>query len=71
LLLEEATIEDAVPPVDHVFPSEAEDVSVTLCPAHNVVGPFAKITGVAGTGFTVTCICELAELHPVEVLYTV
>lgn len=30
------------------------DVSVTLSPAQNVVGPEVVIEGVAGSGFTVT-----------------
>lgn len=44
----------AVDPFDQVFPLAAEEVNTTDPPSQKVVGPFGVITGVAGTGFTVT-----------------
>ena len=41
------------------------DVSVTLPPAQNVVGPPGVIVGVAGSGFTVTSVAEEAALTQV------
>ena len=38
------------------------EVSVTLPPAQNVVGPPGVIVGVAGSGFTVTTVAEEAAL---------
>ena len=53
-----------VDPVDHKLPIGSEDVSVTLPPSQNVVGPPAVIVGVEGKGFTVTFVgAEVAE-HP-------
>ena len=43
-----------VAPVDQWFPEALLEVSVTLSPAQNVVGPLGVIVGVAGSGFTVT-----------------
>jgi hypothetical protein len=52
-------------PFDQLLPLAADEVSVTLPPAQNVVGPLALIVGVGGLGFTVTAIgAELAELQP-------
>ena len=45
-----------VAPVLQVFPVALDDVSVTLPPVQNVVGPLAEIVGVAGAGFTVTVV---------------
>jgi hypothetical protein len=48
------------------------DVSVTLPPAQNVVGPPGVIVGVAGAGFTVTLVAADAALeHPLVVTTTV
>ena len=49
-----------VAPVDHTLPLAALDVSVTLPPAQNVVGPEAVIVGVAGVGSTVTFLVAFA-----------
>lgn len=38
------------------------EVSTTLPPAQNVVGPPAVIVGVAGKGFTVTTVADDAAL---------
>ena len=42
--------------MNHWFPLALLDVSVTLPPAQNVVGPPGVIVGVAGAGFTVTVV---------------
>ena len=52
----------------HWFPLALLDVSVTLPPAQNVVGPLGVIVGVAGIGLTVTAVdadCGLVQLFAV------
>ena len=44
----------ALPSRNHWLPDALLDVSVTLPPAQNVVGPPALIVGVAGIGVAVT-----------------
>jgi xanthosine utilization system XapX-like protein len=46
------------------------DVSVTLPPAQNVVGPLGVIVGVAGIGLTVTFVAAEAALAQPEVVTT-
>jgi hypothetical protein len=61
-----------VAPFDQRLPLAAEDVSTTLPPAQNVVGPPAEIVGVAGVGLTVmVCAAEIPEEHPPETTCTV
>ena len=55
-----------VAPVDHRYVVPALDVSVTLPPSQNVIGPPALIVGCAGNAFTVTATCELTVLNPSE-----
>ena len=56
----------------HWLPVALLDVSVTLPPSQNVVGPPAVIVGVAGTGLTVTLVGEEAALgQPLAVTITV
>ena len=53
-----------VAPLLHEYEVDALDVSVTLPPEQNVVGPPAVMVGVAGAEFTVTVVVvEVAE-HP-------
>jgi hypothetical protein len=48
------------------------EVSPTLLPAQNVVGPPGVIVGVAGSGLTVTTVAaDAALLQPVAVVVTV
>ena len=48
------------------------DVSVTLPPAQNVVGPPGVMVGVAGVGLTVTLVAaDGALLQPLRVTMTV
>jgi xanthosine utilization system XapX-like protein len=48
------------------------DVSVTLPPAQNVVGPLGVIVGVAGIALTVTLVADdAALLQPLVVTMTV
>ena len=55
------TIDDVVAPLDHRYEDPALEVSVTLPPAQNVVGPPALIVAV-GSGLTVTDVAaEVAE----------
>ena len=57
---------------DHWLPLALLDVSVTLPPAQNVVGPLGVIVGVAGIGFTVTLVAaEAALVQPLVVTVTV
>jgi len=62
-----------VAPVDHKYPEAALDVSVTLPPMQNVVGPEAVMVGAAGRAFTVTDVTSDGRLwHPfVSVTLTV
>lgn len=53
-----------VAPVLHVFPEALLDVSVTVFPAQNVIGPPAEIVGVVGNEFTVIVLEPFAETHP-------
>lgn len=57
-------IDGVVAPVLHVFPVAEEEVSVTLPPVQNVVGPLVATIGVAGNGFTVTLVLADVEEHP-------
>jgi hypothetical protein len=53
------------PPGDQTLPLAEDEVSVTLPPEQNVVGPPAEIVGVAGVGFTVTVVpADVAEQPP-------
>ena len=55
----------------HVLFALAEEVSVTLPPTQNEVGPLAVIVGVAGEGVTVTTTAvEFGETHPPLVVFT-
>ena len=46
----------------HTIPVACDEVSVTLPPLQNMVGPLAEMVGAAGVGFTVTVIAfEVAE----------
>jgi len=64
----DTTIDCVVAVVDqrYVYPLGA--VSVTLPPAHNVVGPLGVIVGVGGFGLTVTTVGAEVELHPLPSL---
>ena len=54
-------------PVDHKYVAPGLDVSVTLPPAHIVVGPEAVIVGAAGKATTVTVMGSDSWLsHPAE-----
>ena len=56
----------------HWLPVALLEVSVTLPPAQNVVGPPGVIVGVAGAGFTVTVVADdAALLQPLVVTMTV
>ena len=50
----ETTIDCVVAPVDQRYDAAADEVSVTLPPEQNVVGPDGVIVGAGGNGFTVT-----------------
>ena len=54
-----------VAPVLHTLLVNELEVSVTLSPWHNVVGPPAEIVGTAGNGLTVT---TKGEDVPVQLL---
>ena len=56
---------------DQLFPAALDEVSVTLPPEQNVVGPPAEMIGVAGTGFTVTVVGAEVAVHPFSVIVTV
>jgi hypothetical protein len=57
---------------DHWLPPALLDVSVTLPPVQNVVGPPGVIVGVAGIGLTVTVVAaDAALLQPLAVTTTV
>jgi hypothetical protein len=59
-------------PLYHWFPLALLDVSVTLPPVQNVVGPLGVIVGVAGAGVTVTAVdAEAALGQPLVVTTTV
>ena len=65
-------IDCVVAPVDQLFPLAEDDVSTTLPPEQNVVGPPAEIVGAAGIGFTVTVTpAEVADVQPPLVTATV
>jgi hypothetical protein len=56
----------------HWLPDALLEVSVTLPPAQNVVGPPGVIVGVAGVGLTVTLVAEDGALaQPLVVTMTV
>ena len=61
-----------VPFRDHWLPLALLDVSVTLPPVQNDVGPPGVIVGVPGSGFTVTLVAaEAALVQPLVVTVTV
>ena len=61
-----------LPPRYHWFPVALDEVSVTLPPVQNVVGPPALIVGVDGIGFTVTLVAaDAALVQPLVVTVTV
>ena len=61
-----------VSPVLHVLPDDALEVSTTLPPAQNVVGPPALMVGADGIGLTVTVVAdEEGDVQPEEVCVTV
>ena len=53
-----------LPLSDHCLPLVLLDVSVTLPPAQNVVGPPAVTVGVAGIALTVTAVAAEGALSP-------
>ncbi len=62
----------ALPLRSHWLPDALLEVSVTLLPAQNVVGPLGVIVGVAGIGFTVTVVAaDGALVQPLVVTVTV
>jgi len=62
---ETATVIDCVvSPFDQTLPVVAEEVSVTVFPEQNVVGPLAVTTGVAGAVCTVTAVVAETLVHP-------
>ena len=62
----------SVTPLYHWLPDALLDVSVTLPPVQNVVGPPGVIVGVGGAGLTVTFVAdEDALLQPLVVTTTV
>ena len=61
-----------VSPVLQVLPDDALEVSTTLPPAQNVVGPPALMVGAEGIGLTVTVVADDdADVQPEEVSVTV
>jgi hypothetical protein len=56
-------IDCVVAPELQVLPVALLDVSTTLSPEQNVVGPLAVIVGVAGVGFTVTTTGAEVAVH--------
>lgn len=48
----------------HVLPVALDELSVTLPPWQNVIGPLAETVGVAGSGFTVTVVEAVDEVQP-------
>ncbi len=68
----EAVVDCVVAPSDQLFPVVEDEVSTTLPPEQNVVGPSAEIVGVAGIGLTVIVVpAEAAEVQPATVAVTV
>jgi hypothetical protein len=60
-----------VAPVDQTLLMAEEEVSTTLPPEQNVVGPPAEIVGTAGSVLTVTTVAaELAEVQGAFVTLT-
>ncbi len=53
-----------VAPVFQVFPLALLELSTTLPPAQNVVGPLALTVGVGCTGLTVTLTVVVGDLQP-------
>jgi hypothetical protein len=67
-----SVIDCVVCPEDHTLSVAEEEVSVTLPPAQNVVGPLAVIVGVGIVAFTVTvCAAEAPEEQPPVITCTV
>ncbi len=54
----------------HWLPDTLDEVSVTLPPAQNVVGPPGVIVGVGGAGLTVTVVAEDGALEQPPVVTT-
>jgi hypothetical protein len=68
----ETVTDCVVAPFDQRFPLAAEEVSTTLSPSQNVVGPPADIVGVAGIGLTVTTVAaEGDDVQAPSVVVTV
>jgi hypothetical protein len=64
-------VDCVVVPFDQRFPEAAEDVSTTLPPVQNVVGPPAVTVGVGGSGLTVTVVvAEVGEVQEPLTTYT-
>ena len=61
----DTVIDCVVAPFDHKYEADAGAVSVTLPPEQNVVGPDGVMTGVGGTGLTVT-LCDAEAAQPSE-----
>jgi hypothetical protein len=65
-------IDCVVAPFDQTLFDGEEDVSTTLLPEQNVVGPPAEIVGTDGIGFTVTTVAvDGADVQPPDVFVTV
>jgi archaellum component FlaF (FlaF/FlaG flagellin family) len=62
-----ATIDCVVAPVDQEYDVPLDEVSVTLPPAQNVVGPPAVIVAV-GFAFTETAVAVDVALHPLALV---
>jgi hypothetical protein len=62
-----AEMEGVVAPVDQTLLVAELDVSVTLPPSQNVVGPPAEIVGAGGLLFTVTTVGAETLEHPLKI----
>ena len=60
-----------VAPVDQRYELAGDEVSVTLPPAQNVVGPLGVIAGAAGFALTTTEVDPAGEVQPLTVMLTV
>ena len=60
-------IDCVVSPLLHLLPIVALEVSVTVPPAHIVVGPLAEIVGVESETTTTLVAKELDEVQPVTI----
>jgi hypothetical protein len=61
-------IEGVIAWLFHSIPVACDEVSVTLPPLQNMVGPFAEIVGAVGVGFTVTAIAFDVAEHPFDLV---